>query len=645
MKYYDKTKNNLIEKIKLLEQQLAKLKYSTDKIRTQPEIKNNEDNKNSPHLYKEIFKTYDKGITILKPIDDGKNFIVIDINEAGGTFNNVELKDVLGKSILELFPQSKELGIYEVIKRVYDTGKTEKKTLNYTTKDKLARCIEFEVFRLSNKEIVCIYSDISSKKDIEQRLSLLATAVEQSPSEVAITDKDGRLEYVNPKFTELTGYSINEAIGQNPSLLKSGEQDPEFYKNLWERIKNGEEWTGNFSNKKKNGEIYWEYAKIAPVKDANDNITHYIKVAEDITERKKAEEKLEKSYYTLTTAMDSIGAGIYVADMNTYEIIFANKYLKDFYGGDIIGKTCWQVFYDKKDSVCNFCSNRRLLTPDNKPAGEFIWEYPEPTSGKYFSVNDKAIYWIDGRIMRISILTDITKRKIAEDGLKSKNQELKQFAYSLSHDLKNPLIVIISYVNVLRREYSKYFDKEIDEMTGKIMNRAKDMSKMIDSLLYYSRIENSEDSFTICDLKNIVKTAIDNLELEIKKKSAKITKDPLPKVTGDEIQLVLLYQNLISNALKYCRNKTPKIHLSSKLAKDSESYILSVKDNGIGIDEESKGIIFLIFKRLHKDNKEYEGTGIGLSTCKKIIERHNGKIWVESEPGKGSTFYFTLRKA
>lgn len=641
----DKTQNNLIKKIKLLEDQLIKLKKSTDTLNLE-DSKIDEYNERSASscLYKEIFDTYRKGITVLKPIYDGKDFIIVDINYAGRKFNNAVNKDIIDKSIIQLFPQCQEFGIIDIVKKVYHTGKSEKKVLTYH-KDNIEHNTEFEVFKLSSKEIVCIYSDISTQKYIQKRLRLLFAAVEQSPSEVAITDKEGNLEYVNPKFTELTGYKNEEVIGQNPRILKSGMQDPEVYKDLWERITKGKEWTGSFSNKKKDGELYWEYAKIAPVKDEQGNITHYIKVAEDITKRKKAEERFEKSYNTLTTAMDSIGAGIYVADMDTYEIIFANKYLKDIYG-NIIGKTCWQVFYDKKESVCNFCGNRKLLTPDKKPAGEFIWEYPNTINDKYYSVNDKAIYWIDGRIVRISILTDITERKIAEDNLKNKNEELKQFAYSLSHDLKNPLIVIISYINVLRREYSKYFDKEIDEMTSKIMTRAKAMSKMIDSLLYYSRVENTEDIFTECDLNKIVNTAVSNLELEINKKKAKITKDKLPTVTGDEIQLVLLYQNLISNALKYCKGRIPEIHLSSKLNnKNNNKYILFVKDNGIGIDKDSKEKIFLIFKRLHKDVKEFDGTGIGLSTCKKIVARHGGKIWVESELGKGSTFYFTLNKA
>ncbi|MCK5506437.1 MAG: PAS domain S-box protein, partial [Thermodesulfovibrionia bacterium] len=255
-----------------------------------------------------------------------------------------------------------------------------------------------------------IVRDITQRKEAEEEVRKLFRAVEQSPASVIITDTGGNIEYVNPKFMQTTGYSFDEVIGGNPRILKSGEQPPEFYDELWKTITAGKEWRGEFHNKKKNGELYWEYASISPVKDDEGNTTHFVAVKEDITNRKKTEAKIQEAHQRVLTIMDSIDALIYVADMDNYELLFVNKYGRDVWG-DIIGKSCWSELQEGQTGPCEFCTNKYLLDREGRPKGVYTWEFQNTVNKHWYYIQDKAIRWIDGRIVRLEVASDITDRK------------------------------------------------------------------------------------------------------------------------------------------------------------------------------------------------------------------------------------------
>ena len=219
------------------------------------------------------------------------------------------------------------------------------------------------------------------------------------------------------------------------------------------------------------------------------------------------------------------------------------------------------------------------------------------------------------------------------------NVELDQFASVVSHDLQEPLRMIKAYVHLLQTQYRGKLDKDADEFIGFAVDGAKRMQGLINDLLTYSRVGTRGKEFTATDCNVVLARTLLNLKMAIDESGAKITQDELPAVVGDEFQLGQLFQNLIGNAIKYCSQRPPEIHVGCE--SDGEMWRFAIKDNGIGIDPEYSERIFVIFQRLHT-RQEYPGTGIGLAICKKIVERHRGEIWVESEPGKGSTFYFTL---
>jgi light-regulated signal transduction histidine kinase (bacteriophytochrome) len=240
---------------------------------------------------------------------------------------------------------------------------------------------------------------------------------------------------------------------------------------------------------------------------------------------------------------------------------------------------------------------------------------------------------------------NLTNKKLKEtlSKLELSNKELEQFSYVVAHDLKNPLAVIISGMRILKNYYSKHNDDHSIEIINSVDKTANRMSQMINHLLDYSKIHKNQANYSIIEVKDILHMAMDNLKVLIDDTQAIITYDKLPKIKCDKILMISLFQNLISNALKYRRKDIiPKIHIG--VLEQEHHYLFSVSDNGIGINSKFLEKIFMIFTRINDDKDTNEGHGIGLAYCKKIVEKHNGKIWVESKINEGSTFYFTILK-
>jgi light-regulated signal transduction histidine kinase (bacteriophytochrome) len=274
--------------------------------------------------------------------------------------------------------------------------------------------------------------------------------------------------------------------------------------------------------------------------------------------------------------------------------------------------------------------------------------------GSEFPIQISLSSWqTEGRAFFSGMLHDITERRELEAALQTTNQELEQrvrqldqantdlerFAYVASHDLQEPLRMVSGFSQMLQEKYHGRLDAEADEYIWYLVDAANRMRDLIQDLLAFSRVQSRGASLERVNCEEVLGWALSNLHASVEETQAVVTHDPLPEVMGDAAQLMLVFQNLLANAIKFRHLDPPRIQISAQVSGDE--FIFSVSDNGIGIEPEFYQRIFEIFQRLHTRDR-YPGTGIGLAICHRIIERHGGRIWVESEPGQGSTFYFSL---
>ena len=249
--------------------------------------------------------------------------------------------------------------------------------------------------------------------------------------------------------------------------------------------------------------------------------------------------------------------------------------------------------------------------------------------------------WASWRLVRdnrdLALSRKALEESIAE--LARSNADLQQFAYVASHDLKEPLRMVASYTQLLARRYKGKLDSDADEFIRYAVDGANRMQWLINDLLAYSRVTSQEQVFEEVDCTKVLEEVMSNLQLSIEESQAVVTHDPLPTVMADGGQLGQLFQNLIANAITFHGEEPPAVHVSAE--RKANEWLFSVRDNGVGLDPQYAERIFVIFQRLH-DREEYPGTGIGLAICKKVVERHGGRIWVVSQVGQGATFYFTL---
>ncbi|QEM68583.1 response regulator [Geobacter sp. FeAm09] len=391
------------------------------------------------------------------------------------------------------------------------------KPVNY---EKLFAAIDKSIAMISLKR------QVASQHRFIRRLS---RAVEQSPSTVLITDGRGQIEYANPKFFELTGYSPQEVMGKNPRILKSGVMSPAFYGGLWCTISSGNEWRGEFLNRKKNGEFYWESAAISPVMDDTGAITNYVAVKEDITARKRAEEKIE----ALNAA-----------------------------------------------------------------------------------------------------LADRARE------LESANVDLEAFNYTVSHDLRSPLTIIGSYSQLLLDKCGANLDEQGEKIVGIISRTARQMEALLSALMAFSRLSHQAITRETVDLTAIASGVRAELRMQEPDRHTGFCIQEGVTCCADRQLMHIVLSNLMGNAWKYTAlTDEPRIEFGMSAADGKPVYF--VRDNGVGFDMAKADRMFGTFQRLHDDDA-FEGFGIGLATVQRIIDRHQGRIWAQGEPGKGATFFFSL---
>ena len=367
----------------------------------------------------------------------------------------------------------------------------------------------------------------------------------------------------------------------------------------------------------------------------------------EIAERERMGQRLRDNEALYHSLVDTLPINILRKDRSGKVTFGNNRYcaLMNRPAAELIGRTDADLFPPELAQKY-FADDQRVI--QRREIFEDIEEHRRPDGEKiYVQVIKAPVFDAGGGVVGTqTIFWDVTARKKAELDLEvtaadlaRSNKELESFAYVASHDLQEPLRMVASYTQLLARRYEGRLDDQAREFISFAVDGAVRMQRLINDLLAYSRVGTRGQVLTPTDAEKVLAATLDNLKVAIDESQAQITHDPLPTVMADEVQLGQLFQNLIGNAVKFRSEAPPRAHVSARLVDDQWEF--SVRDNGIGIDPQYFERIFVIFQRLH-NRQEYPGTGIGLALCQKIVERHGGRIWVESHPSSGATFHFTF---
>jgi PAS domain S-box-containing protein len=363
---------------------------------------------------------------------------------------------------------------------------------------------------------------------------------------------------------------------------------------------------------------------------------------EDITERRQLESLLEESEERYRRLFETAADGILLLEKNEGNVTHVNPAATEMLGyskEECIGKKLHEIGVSPE--IGGFQTIMQTLDKSG-----IVYYDDVPVKTKTGQFIDTDIYMVDrARLVQCNI-RDVSERKLMGVELRKtsaelmiSNKDLKQFAFVAAHDLQEPLRTVASFVKLLEKRYRGKLDEKAEEYINYIVDGTKRMHVLIDDLLAYSQIDTTGKNFGPLDINKLIQRTLIDLRLSIEENEAKVTYDPMPTVHADSSQLISLFWNLIGNAIKFRGEEAPRIHISA--ARKGDEWVFAVRDNGIGMDPQYIEGIFLMFQRLHTKG-EYPGTGIGLAICKRIVENHGGRIWVESGLGKGSTFFFTV---
>jgi PAS domain S-box-containing protein len=536
--------------------------------------------------------------------------------------------------------------------------------LNGRRKDGSVFPIEIMLSPLASAEGILVTAairDISVRKTAGKHLAQMEARyrglLEAAPDAMVVVNQSGEIVLLNVQAEKQFGYHRDELVGQKVKniipegfaerLIADGLRSAEDA--LAQQIGTGIELTG----RRKDGSDFPIEIMLSPLKSAEGILV--TAAIRDITEKKLAQEETQHQQDLLQLIIESIADGVVVADCNAKFLLFntaAERCLG--IGATNTNPDQWSEQYGTylPDTVTPYPSDDlplvRALRGENVDSTEVFIRNVKVPVGRLLSITGRPLRDEGGALRGgVVVFHDITERKKSEERLvktvaelKRSNDELQQFAYVASHDLQEPLRMVASYTQLLAQRYKGRLDSDADEFIAYAVDGSNRMQGLIKDLLAYSRAGANGKTLHEISSENALQDALTNLRATIEESSAVITHDLLPAITMDETQLVQLFQNLVGNAIKYRTAEVPRVHVSVTKNGRSE-WIFCVRDNGMGIDPQYFERIFIIFQRLH-GREEFKGTGIGLAICKKIVERVGGRIWVESQPEKGSTFCFAL---
>ncbi|MDQ3023473.1 MAG: PAS domain S-box protein [bacterium] len=466
---------------------------------------------------------------------------------------------------------------------------------------------------------------------------------------VYLLDPDGRVATWNAGAQRMKQYVAEEIIGQNfaclylPEDLAAGKPAEDLARALAEGRVEDESW-----RRRRDGSLFFAHVDITPIFDPDGALLGFGKVTRDIS-RDLSTEALRVSDSGWRLLIEGIlDYALVMLDRlgNVQTWNSGSEQVFGFKAEEIIGQPFCRFFPDAEVELHAPDLELELAVAAGKASGEG-WRQRKDNTSFWASFSTTPFYSKQGQLQGFANITrNVSERKRVEteldmafEDLQRSNLDLEQFAYVASHDLQEPLRAVAGCVQLLHRGYAGQLDERADELIAHTVDGVVRMQLLIDDLLSYSRVGSKGTAFLSCDCNSVGASTLADLEATLAETGAVITTDKLPEVIGDPVQLGQLFQNLIGNALKFNKAEPPRIHVGA--SRGPAFWTFNVTDNGIGMKPEYFDRIFVIFQRLHV-RTEYPGTGLGLAICKKIVERHGGRLSVESVEGQGSTFSFTL---
>ncbi|QSW99161.1 PAS domain S-box protein [Haloterrigena alkaliphila] len=583
-------------------------------------------------------------------LDEDGEFIYV--NDAYAETFRYEPGEMLGKHWNELgIEADPDRFVEEILPALSEEGQWTG-TTTCVRSDGTTFLSQHSLTHTGDDELICLVRDVTEQRERERNLREVRNQLDMATEAASV----GLWTWDVQEDVVTADEFLADAYGMDPETATDGAPMDAFFEPIHEadrertraELERALEETGEleteFRVRNADDEVMWVVSR-AEVEYEDGEPVRMSGAISDITERKRRERQLEESerrYRTLAENFPNGAVGVYDADMR-YTLVEGaivgdtlpeadrteGERMPDVFPDDIVGEL--EPMY--RAALEDGETDKTTITFD----GEHwrVWTAPLRNADGEIFAGLSFTQEITDQIEREQRLEELVAR------LEESNERLEQFAYAASHDLQEPLRMVSSYLQLIERRYGDAFDEDGEEFIEFAVDGAERMRDMIDGLLAYSRVETGGNAFEPVDLDAVLEDVRTDLQVMIDDHDATITAEPLPRVEGDSDQLRQLFQNLLDNAIEYSGDEPPRVHLSAERQPADDCWKIDVADQGIGIDPDDTDAIFEVFQSLHSQG-EHGGTGIGLALCDRIVERHGGTLSVESEPGSGSTFSFTL---